>query len=427
MYVPGLSSTFKFTQGECLGERLQETTTRRSGNRLTAALIRSPLEPGKYHDGGGMGLYLWVKPNGSRFWIQRIMVHGRRREFGLGSPPVVTLAKAREVALDNKRTVREGIDPLKARQEAEAVPTFAEASRTVHKLHLPTWRNEKHGQQFIATLETYAFPRIGKMKVGDVTTADVLAVLAPIWNIKRETARRTKQRIGMVMKWAVAKGWRQDDPSMAITQALPKDKQEKAHRKALPYGEVAACMKVVEESAAGLSTKLAFRLLVLTASRSNEIRLARWGQIDWKGQGGPIWTRPAAVMKAKKAHSVPLSEDAVNVLVAASEISNAKDPEALIFPGTVRGKPLSDATLLKLVRENGFDIDIHGFRTSFRTWTQEKTTFPREVAEAALAHTIKDKAEAAYARSELMDKRRALGEAWATYIAQESAKVVRIG
>ncbi|MDS9467927.1 integrase arm-type DNA-binding domain-containing protein [Paracoccus sp. MBLB3053] len=406
---------------------MQETTTRRTGNRLTAALVRSPLEPGKYHDSGGMGLYLMVKPNGSRFWVQRIMIHGKRRELGLGSPPVVTLAKAREIALENKRSVRDGVDPLKARMEAEAIPTFAEAAHTVHKLHLPTWRNEKHGQQFISTLETYAFPRIGKMKVGDVSTADVLAVLAPIWNEKRETARRTKQRIGMVMKWAVAKGWRQDDPSMAITQALPKDKQEKVHRKALPYGEVATCMKVVESSGAGVSTKLAFRLLVLTASRSNEVRLARWGQVNWNAEGGPVWTRPADVMKAKKPHSIPLSKAGAEVLKLAKEISNSDDPDALIFPGTVKGKPLSDATLLKLVRENGYDIDIHGFRTSFRTWTQEKTTFPREVAEAALAHTIKDKAEAAYARSELMDKRRALGEAWAMYLAQESAKVVRIG
>lgn len=405
---------------------MQETTTRRASSRLTALQVKAPLPAGKYHDGGGMGLYLMVRPNGSRFWVQRIMVKGKRREIGLGSPPVVTLAKAREVALENKRKVRDGIDPLQERKETEAIPTFAEAARIVHKLHEPTWRNKKHAAQFIATLETYTFPRIGKTKVGDVTTADVLAVLSPIWNEKRETARRIKQRIGMVMKWAVAKGWRQDDPSLAITQALPKDKQDKEHRKALHYAEVAECMKAVEASRAGHVTKLAFRLLVLTASRSGEVRLARWGQVDWKAEGGPLWTRPASVMKAKKAHSVPLSSAAVKVLEEAKAISDHEDPDALIFPGTVRGKPLSDATLLKLVRENGFDIDIHGFRTSFRTWTQEKTTFPREVAEAALAHTIKDKAEAAYARSELLEKRRALGEAWATYLAPSSAAVVRI-
>lgn len=405
----------------------QVNPTRRKANQLTALQVRNIQEPGKYHDGGGMGLYLYVKPNGARSWVQRITVNGKRRELGLGSPPVVTLAKAREVAIENKRQIREGVDPLEARRDAEAVPTFAEAARTVHKLHEPTWRNKKHAAQFISTLETYTFPRIGKKKVGEVSTADVLAVLSPIWNEKRETARRVKQRIGMVMKWAVAKGWRQDDPSVAISQALPKDKQEKVHRKALPYSEVATCMQAVEASGAGISTKMAFRLLVLTASRSGEVRLARWGQVDWKGEGGPIWTRPASVMKMKKPHSVPLSEAASAVLIEAKALSDSEDPDALIFPGTVAGKPLSDATLLKLVRENGYDIDIHGFRTSFRTWTQERTNFPREVAEAALAHVIKDKAEAAYARSELMEKRRALGEAWATYLAQDSAKVVRIG
>lgn len=411
------SRTIANVLGGRLGGRLQETTTRKSV-KLTAVQIRAPLAPGKYHDGGGLGLYLLVKPSGARSWMQRIIVQGRRRELGLGSPPVVTLARAREVALENKRLVRDGVDPLQARKEAEAVPTFEEAARTVHKLHQPTWRNEKHAAQFISTLESYVFPRIGKTKVGDVSTSDVLAVLAPIWNEKRETARRVKQRIGMVMKWAVAKGWRQDDPSVAIAQALPKDKQAKAHRKALAYSDVADCMAAIEQSGAGVSTKLAFRLLVLTASRSGEVRLARWCQIDWKAEGGPVWTRPASIMKAKKAHSVPLSQAAVAILLEAQEVSDFSDGEALIFPGTVQGKPLSDATLLKLVRENGYDIDIHGFRTSFRTWTQEKTDFPREVAEAALAHTIKDQAEAAYARSELMEKRRELGEAWAAYLAQ---------
>ena len=152
--------------------------------------------------------------------MQRVAINGKRREMGLGSPPVVTLAKAREAALENKRLIFDGIDPLSAKREAEAIPTFAEAASIVHKLHLPTWRNPKHAAQFISTLETYAFPVMGKAKVGDVNTADVLAVLSPIWNEKRETARRVKQRIGMVMKWAVAKGWRRDDPSMAIATAL---------------------------------------------------------------------------------------------------------------------------------------------------------------------------------------------------------------
>lgn len=399
----------------------------KKGTGLTAAFVKSVAVPGKYHDAKGMGLYLLVRATGARFWIQRIVIHGKRREIGLGSPPIVTLAEAREAALENKRIVRAGGDPLQAKKEAEAVLTFEEAARKVHELHRPTWRNAKHAAQFISTLETYAFPRIGKINVGEVTAADVLAVLSPIWTTKRETARRVKQRIGTVLKWAVAQGWRQDNPADAISEALPKTRQEKAHRKALPYAEVAGCMKAVRHSKAGLSTKLAFELLLLTASRSNEVRLARWGQIDWQAEGGPIWTRPASIMKTKVAHSVPLSRQAVAVLEEAKALGDSGNPEALVFPGTVRGKPLSDATLLKLVREQGFDVDIHGFRTSFKTWAQERTNHAREVSEAALAHAIKDKAEAAYARSELLEKRRALGEAWAAYLAQDGGKVVRIG
>ncbi len=403
------------------------TASRQMTKALTAAQVRGNLEPGKYHDGGGMGLFLLVRPNGSRFWVQRITIRGKRREMGLGSPPLVTLAQAREAATEHKRQARAGGDPLRDKREALAVLTFEEAARKVHALHSPTWRNKKHAAQFISTLETYAFPRIGAVMVGEVTAADVLAVLSPIWNEKRETGRRVKQRIGTVLKWAVAQGWRQDNPADAISEALPKDRQEKQHRKAMPYQKVADCLKTVQASEAGISTKLAFELLILTASRSAEVRLARWAQIDWEAEGGPVWTRPGSVMKAKKPHRVPLSRQAAQVLEAAKAQGDHADPDALIFPGTVKGKPLSDATMLKLVREQGFDVDIHGFRTSFKTWAQERTNFAREVSEAALAHTIRDKAEAAYARSDLMEKRRALGEAWAGFLAQENCKVVRIG
>ncbi|MDO5643072.1 MAG: integrase arm-type DNA-binding domain-containing protein [Paracoccus sp. (in: a-proteobacteria)] len=255
---------------------------------MTAAFVKSVGEPGKYHDRAGTGLFLLVKPNGSRFWVQRIAIRGKRTELGLGSPPLVTLAQAREAATENKRKARLGGDPLRDKREATAVLTFEEAARKVHDLHKPTWRNDKHAAQFISTLEAYAFPRMGGIKVGDVAASDVLAVLSPIWTTKRETARRVKQRIGTVLKWAVAQGWRQDNPADAISEALPKTQQEKKHRKALAYADVAGCMKNVEASQAGLSTKLAFRLLVLTASRSVEVRLACWGQIDWDAEGGPV-------------------------------------------------------------------------------------------------------------------------------------------
>ena len=369
-----------------------------------------------------MGLYLRVEPNGSRFWIQRLTIHGKRRELGLGSPPTVTLAEVREIASGNRKTAKTGGDPLRTKREAAAVMTFEEAAKKVHALHLPTWRNVKHGAQFISTLETYAFPRLGRMKVADISTADVLAVLTPIWTKKAETARRLRQRIGTVMKWAVAQGWRQDNPAEAISEALPKFERQKAHRKALPYSEVNTCLKSAQASGAGLSTKLALEFLVLTACRSGETRGALPEEIDWQAKGGPVWNIPASRMKAKRPHSVPLVPRAAEIAKQAGGLGGP-----FLFPGTVKGKPLSDATLLKLVREQGYAVDVHGFRTSFRTWAQERTNFPREVAEAALAHTIKDKAEAAYVRSGLPDKRRKMMEAWAAFVAQEAGKVVRIG
>jgi integrase len=403
---------------------------RKPEKALTALQVKNATAPGKYFD--GHGLFLRVQPNGSRQWVQRITIRGKRCELGLGNPSLVSLAEARETALANRKLAQAGGDPMRAKREADAVLTFEEASRKVHALHLPTWRNAKHGAQFISTLETYAFPRMGKLRVADVTTGDVLAVLTPIWTAKPETAARVRQRIGTVMKWAIAQGWRQDNPAEAIAQALPKrDKSQKEHRKALTYAEVADCTKAVQASGAGLSTILAFEFLVLTATRSGETRGALWEEIDLgfpatagKAAKPAVWTIPASRMKAKREHRIPLSARAVEVLRQAQALGEGT---GLVFPGTKTGKSLSDMTLSKLVKELDFAADIHGFRTSFRTWAQERTNFPREVAEAALAHTIKDKAEAAYARSDVFDKRRKMMEAWAAYLAQETGTVAKIG
>ena len=192
---------------------------RRPEKALTAKGIENLRDPGKYFD--GHGLFLRVQPNGQRQWVQRITIRGKRSELGLGNPALVSLADARALALANRKLAVSGGDPIKAKAEAKAVLTFEEAARKVHALHLPTWRNAKHGAQFLSTLETYAFPRLGKVKVGQVTTSDVLAVLSPIWTAKPETAARVRQRIGTVMKWAVAQGWRQDNPAESIAQALP--------------------------------------------------------------------------------------------------------------------------------------------------------------------------------------------------------------
>ena len=391
---------------------MSKATGKHKDKALTAVTVRALNEPGFYADGNG--LYLKVIDSGAKRWVQRLLIKGRRRDIGLGSASLVTLAEAREASLVNRKLARSGGDPLRTKKEAEAVLTFAEAAEHVLDLHRPTWRNPKHAQQWINTLSEYAFPKFGKTLVSDVTTSDVLSALSPIWNTKPETARRVKQRIGTVMKWAVAKGWRQDNPADAISTALPKqDASKKQHRKALPYSEVAACIDTVKGSGAGLTTKLAFEFIVLTASRSGEARLATWSEFDLDAKE---WLVPASRMKAKRDHRVPLSGRVLEVLAEAKSLSDGGD---LVFAGTKQGRPLSDMTLSKLVKELGFEADVHGFRTSFKTWAQERTNFAREVSEMALAHVIQNKSEAAYARSDLLDKRRMMMESWAGFLSIE--------
>ncbi|MCZ8154451.1 MAG: tyrosine-type recombinase/integrase [Rhodobacteraceae bacterium] len=381
---------------------------RRPEKSLTAQQVKSLNKPGKYFD--GHGLYLRVDQNGSRFWVQRIVVRGKRCEIGLGSPALVSLGEARSLALENRKLARSGGDPIQAKRTAAAILTFEEAAREVHRLHKPTWRNEKHANDFINSLEMYALPRLGRIKVSEVSTMDVLTVLTPIWLTKSETARRVRQRIGTVLKWAIAKGWRQDNPAENIDQALPKQPTQKAHRKSLPYSEVSKCIETVYASGAGLSTKLALEFLILTASRSTEVREATWGEIDETAQ---VWVIPADRMKMTRPHRVPLSKRAVEILEEAKSLRCKGD---YLFPGTREARPLSDVTLSKLIKELGFPVDVHGFRTSFRTWAQEQTNFAREVAEAALAHLSGDEVERAYARSDLLEKRRKMMEAWSRYL-----------
>ena len=401
-----------------MGEVLTPQKSIDRSNKLTALFIKSVCKPGKYHDCNGTGLYLRVERDGAKFWVQRIMVNGKRREIGLGSPPVITLANVRETALENKRMVRAGINPLQARREARVIPTFEEATYKVYELNKPTWSSAKHAAQFVRTLETYAFSKIGQLKISDITTSDVMAVLTPFWTVKPETARRVRQRIGTVMRWAVAQGYRDYDPAQNVNEALPKQNTVKNHRKALHYSEVAKCIATIKSSKASEATKLALEFLILTAARSGEIRNACWDEfsLDISPRSPfPVWSVPAARMKAKRIHTVPLSNRAKAILSEAQALS---DGSGLVFPGTSQGKALSDMTLSKLVKELGFDADVHGFRTSFKTWTQEKTGFANEVSEMALAHTIKNKAEAAYARSDLIDKRKEMMEQWAEYLAR---------
>lgn len=325
----------------------------------------------------------------------------------------MSLAEARAVAFERWKIAKAGGDPRREDGKTALAPTFAEAAEAVITMHQPNWRSPKSGPQWRASLETYAYPKIGKLPVSEITPANVMAVLQPIWNEKRETARRVKQRISAICRWAVAQGHRTDDPAgIIIDAALPRNGVERRHMPALPYDKVAECIEKVKASRrASASSKLALEFLVLTAARSSEVRKATWEEIDVEGA---TWTVPAERMKANRQHRVPLSKRALEILAEATELSDGTD---LVFPGMRPGRPLSENTHAKTLRELGFDAVTHGFRSSFRDYAAERTHTPHAVMEAALAHTIKNKAEAAYARSDLFEKRRALMESWADYLA----------
>lgn len=351
------------------------------------------------HDGT---LHLVVSPRGTKNWVQRITIDGRRHDLGLGGWPVVSLAMARDRAFTNRRAVADGRDPLAERRRART-PTFAAAVEKVVALHAEAWKDGgKTASLWRSTLREYAYPHIGSTRIDQITTADVMAVLVPIWTRKHETARKVRRRIGMVMRWAVAQGHRQDNPAgEAISAALPKRPTRVRHMPALPHGEVTAAVRAVHASRAWLGTKLAFEFLVLTASRSGEVRHATWDEIEL---ASAVWTVPAERVKAQREHRVPLCRRAVEILHDAQSLG---DGTGLVFP-SARAKPLSDMTLSKLLKEQRIAAVPHGFRSSFRDWASERTNHPREVIEAALAHVVRNQTEASYARSDLLEKRRPL-------------------
>ncbi len=403
-----------------MGGRLCPARPRTKTKALTAAFVNTVKEPGKYHDGKGTGLFLLVKPTGGRFWVQRVTIRGKRRELGLGSPPVVTLAEAREQALENKRLARAGGDPLAEKRRAKQVLTFAEAARKTHAELSPTWKNPKDRAAFLTTLETYIFPRFGTVALPDVTSADVRQAILAAREKAPGVAKKLIYRTSSVFKWGIAEGMCHNNPATTEALALPRETRKPQHRKSLPYSEVAGCIEAVQASGAQVATKLALEFLILTASRSGEVRMARWDEIDLDTA---TWTVPADRAKQKRPHRVPLSARAMEILAEAEAL---RDGSGLVFP-SVRGKPLSDMTLSKLVKELGFDADVHGFRTSFRTWGQERTNYPREVQEAALAHKMGDAAEQAYARSDLFEKRRKMMENWARYLAYNTGEILHFG
>ena len=377
---------------------------------LSAAFVKTVKVPGRYGDGrGGYGLSVLVKDTStgrlSKSWAQRLRIDGEAFNIGLGQYPIVSLAEARAKALQHRRDVEKGIDP---RSPSAGIPTFEEAADVVIKLHAAGWRNPKSEGQWRASLAEYAYPFIGTKKVDRITTADVMQTLLPIWTTKRETARRVRQRIGAVMKYTIAEGYRSDNPAGdAVGAALPKNGGARKHQRALPHAEVAGALVKVRESGAYLSTRQAFLFLTLTAARSGEVRGARWEEIDLEAK---TWTIPGDRTKTGREHRVPLSGEAMRLLVTARPLS---DGSGLVFPSP-NGRTLSDSTMSKLVRENGINCVPHGMRSSFRDWAAESGA-PREVAEACLAHVVAG-VEGAYFRSDLFAQRRDLMEAWSRYI-----------
>jgi integrase len=373
--------------------------------KLTARKVET-AKPGKYGDGSG--LQLAVAPGGAKKWVLRFLWRGRPREMGLGSYPGVGLADAREKALAWRRLARSGVDPIAARKKGDGVPTFGAVADEVAGHLAEGFRNEKHKAQWRMTLSVYADPLRAK-PVDKIDTADVLSVLRPIWQAKPETASRLRGRIERVLNAAKAKGYRTGENPAAwrghLENLLPKPSRlSRGHHAAMRYKDVPDFVAKLRqrEAVAGL----ALEFTILTAARSGEILGARWSEIDLDAR---VWTIPAERMKAARQHRVPLSEPVLAIL---GKVNEAR-VSSYVFPGQRADRPLSVMALEMLLRRMGIeDATVHGFRSAFRDWASNETAFPRELAEHALAHAIGDKAEQAYRRSDALEKRRRLMDAW---------------
>ena len=391
----------------------------RTLNRLTARRVESARDPGLICDGGG--LYLKVAPGGSKQWTFRFTLHGRKREAGLGPIHTLTLSEAREMARERRKLLLEGIDPIEhrrqtrtaARLEQMRMMTFEQCAAAYIAAHESKWTNARHAGQWRATLEQHAFPLLGKLPVSDIDTALVVKVLEPIWKTIPETASRLRGRIEKVLGWATVSGFRVgDNPARwrgHIAELFPV-RTGSVHHVALPYLELPAFMTKLRADSSVQSAALQFT--ILTAARRDEARLAQWGEIDF---ATCTWTVPATRMKNRKPHRVPLCDAAMAVLEAMQALRRSE----FVFPGVRGDKAIDPETMMRLLKAlAGPDVTLHGFRSSFRTWAAEKTNFPREIAELALAHTVSSEVERAYQRSDMVEKRRAFMAAWAGFLAR---------
>ena len=410
----------------------------RGKHRLPSTFLKAAdfQKPGRFADGGGLYLQVATTKDGSltRSWLFRFTLHGKARQMGLGPAVAGSLAKAREDAQEASGQVRAGIDPIehrkaeraKAQAEAEAAKTFKVCAREYLKAHGNSWRNDKHRRQWETTLETYAYPIIGNMDVAEIGRAEVTKVLKPIWQTKNVTASRLRGRIAKILGWARYMDYRTGDNPADWKDNLEHDLPKKSqvhipeHFAALPYQDIGQFMADLRGVDAVSARCLEF--LILTTSRTGEAIGATWDEIDHKRK---LWSLPPERMKTKVAHNVPLSDDALAIIDAMPEV----DGNPYIFPGHKEGKPLSNMALLQLLKRMNLDVTAHGFRSTFRDWSAERTAFPRMVPELCLAHGPQDKTEAAYLRASLMDQRRQLLEQWATYcgtVAGEQGNVTPI-
>ena len=407
--------------------------------KLTALKVKSAAE-GRHADGDG--LYLLVKESGARSWLLRIQSDGVRRDLGLGTAETgprtkeaqasadsiplldrrsLTLGEARDKADAYKRLVKAGIDPVAERKKVPvAIPTFEKAARDCHAELKAGWRNKKHADGWLSSLASHIFPAIGDKPVDAITSIMVRDALAPIWLTIPETSRRALQRIGAVLDFAHIKGWRPSETSLkSVRKGLPRQPQADNHFAAMPYEDVPAYMAQLA-SADTTAGRDALQFTILNAVRSNETRFAAWPEFDLdKG----MWTIPAGRMKMKQVHIVPLAPAAIKILRRRFEARTSDD--GLVFFSSPR-KALSDMTMTKVMRDDGRDsVTVHGFRSAFTDWAAETTSIPKEVVDKALAHKLPDKVEAAYRRTDFLERRRALMTMWADYCAGVS-NVVRL-
>lgn len=391
--------------------------------------------PGKHTDGDGLRLYVYA--TGARNWVFRYMRQGRSREMGLGAYPEIPLVEARDTATHYRKVLRSGVDPIEHRDaerrretlnDSRAL-TFTEAAARYIRSHRHGWRNRKHARQWVSTLKTYARPVIGDVPVEDIGIDDVLKILSPIWASKTETAKRVQGRVENILDWATAREYRTgDNPARwrgHLDKILPRPTKVKrvTHHPAMPYPELPAFMTELREHSGTAARALEFA--ILTAARTGEVIGAKWREIDLSAE---VWNVPAERMKAKRPHRAPLTAEGLAIL------ANLPRVNEYVFAGLRYGRPISNMSMLQTMRRMGYGVNgyrgnyvPHGFRSSFRDWCGEQTSFPREVAEAALAHVNADKVEAAYARGDLFEKRRRLMDAWAQYLLPPLAdKVVRM-